>query len=431
MKKIVDFSKIRGFNYTQSNAWDDTDFWDHYDHDIVERDMGYAQRLHLNSARIFLTYSTYMKEPEKFLADVKDFVKTAWKHGVSTNPIIYHGFRFIPEDFQKRPQTNERLHPLAKTITDPSLWVLGEKYFDDLLKTIGEEPGLLFWDISNEPGYTDNFVTWYDEEPEFIQEFRDKPDMAVLRERQEAVWKIVRHFCKYVKQKDPNHDLGVGNIFIFETEASGTADLVDVIIFHDYSSTKNQMRAIYEMAISLGEKYNKPVLNNETACLCRANPYDRSIEMAEEYGVGWYIFELMIGEDGWNRVHGVVYPDGSIRDPSVVAALFGFYRNRGEMILRADINQENAVAKLTARANRLLEATRRPNRRDHSNDAGEILELCDCAANLLEAGELTAMNYPPSAIVETYRRRNDCNVDEMKDRLFEWISILKKASRII
>ena len=40
MKRTVDYSAIRGFNYTQSNAWNDYDFWEHYDHDIVERDLG-------------------------------------------------------------------------------------------------------------------------------------------------------------------------------------------------------------------------------------------------------------------------------------------------------------------------------------------------------------------------------------------------------
>ena len=37
---------------------------------------------------------------------------------------------------------------------------------------------------------------------------------------------------------------------------------------------------IYDMAVELGKKYNKPILNNETACLCRGNPYDMTIEMA-------------------------------------------------------------------------------------------------------------------------------------------------------
>ena len=100
MKKTVDYSKLRGFNYTQPDSWNDREFWSHYHHDIVERDMGYAERLQLNSARIFLPYSVYKADPERFLSDVKDFVQTAYRHGVSTNPIVYFGaFFFLFEDF--------------------------------------------------------------------------------------------------------------------------------------------------------------------------------------------------------------------------------------------------------------------------------------------------------------------------------------------
>src|SRR5690554_4924608 len=98
MKKTIDYSSIRGFNYTQPNCKNDRDFWNNYDHDIVDRDMGYAERLNLNSARIFLIYDCFKENPEQFLANVKDFVKTAWQHGISTNPILFLGFRFHPEE---------------------------------------------------------------------------------------------------------------------------------------------------------------------------------------------------------------------------------------------------------------------------------------------------------------------------------------------
>ena len=45
MKKTVDYQKLRGFNYTQPDAVNDRDFWANYHHDIVDRDMGYAERL--------------------------------------------------------------------------------------------------------------------------------------------------------------------------------------------------------------------------------------------------------------------------------------------------------------------------------------------------------------------------------------------------
>ncbi len=428
---MKDYSYLRGFNYTQSNVWTDVNFWEEYDHAVVDREMGYAERLRLNSVRVFLTYSSYMKDKAQFLANVRDFVQTAWKHHISTTPIIYHGFRFLPEDYEPLPQQENQLPSLPKTILDRSCWTLGEKYFDDLFAAIGGEPGLLFWDISNEPGYHDNWITWYDDEPEYYHTFRNKPDMETLRMNQERVWEIVRHFCRYVKMKDPKHDIGVGNIFIFELEPSRTAELVDIILFHDYSSTRGRMRRIYDMAKALGEKYGKPVVNNETCCLCRANPYDMTLEMLEEYGFGWYLFELMIGNDGWNRVHGIVYPDGTVRDPSIVAALFGFYRNRGEGVIRPDVNQENYVSDLIRRVNLLMTDTRRHNRIDHSNDVAEILELCEYASNLLEAGELVPMAYPPTAKVAAYRRQVDPDAEELKDWLFELVDKLKKECRIV
>ena len=428
---MKDYSYLRGFNYTQGNVWTDTNFWDVYDHNMVDREMGYAERLKLNSARVFLTYSTYLNDPERFLSNVKDFVQTAWKHGISTTPIIYCGFRFLPEDFNPIVMDENELMPLPKTILDRSSWVLGEKYFDDLLSAIGDEPGLLFWDISNEPGYHHNWITWYDDEPEYNQTFRTKTDMETLRANQEKVWEIVRHFCRYVKMKDPNHDIGIGNIFIFELEPSKTAELIDIILFHDYSSTRGRMRRMYDLAKALGEKYKKPVIVNETCCLCRANPYDMTLEMLEEYGFGWYIFELMIGNDAWNRVHGIVYPDGTVRDPSIVAALFGFYRNRGGSIVRPDVNQENYLTDLIKRVELLLVDTRRHNRKDHSKDAEELLELCEYAANMLEAGELAPMTSPPTARVAEYRRQANPDVEEIKDWLYSMVDTLKKACHIV
>jgi len=432
VKKTVDYSKIRGFNYTASYARNDADFWENYDDNVVDREMGYAERLGLNSARIFLTYEHYAKMGDAYLENVRKFIRTAWKHGISTNPIIFMGFRFLPEDFgNRRNRAGEPLAPLTKTIQDKSTWVIGEQYFDALLDAVGNEPGLLFWDIANEPGYNDDFVTWYENEPEYLQTFRQRPNMDELREKQEKTWEIVRHFCKYVKKKDPDHDIGVGNTFIFETEPSGTAPLVDVIVFHDYSATRSRMRMIYDMAVELGKKYNKPVLNNETACLCRSNPYDMVLEISSQYGIGWYLFELMIGNDSWNKVHGIVYPDGTIRDPAIVAALFGFYRNRTETAIRPDVNQEDYVTELLKRVDIVMKKTRRNSYRDHSGDAAEILELCELAANLLEAGELCPMAYPPTAKIAAYRRQANPDVEEIKDYLWELAMQLKKACRII
>ena len=117
MKPLENYSFIKGFNYTQSNVWTDVNMWEAYDHRIVDRDLGYAERLKLNSARIFLTYSSYLKDREGFLSNVRDFVCTAWKHGISTNPIVFHGLRLHPEDLEDMKQGR---FGFPKTLSDPS-----------------------------------------------------------------------------------------------------------------------------------------------------------------------------------------------------------------------------------------------------------------------------------------------------------------------
>ena len=432
MRKKVDYAGIRGFNYTQPDARNDRDFWLHYSHETVDRDMGYAERLRLNSARIFLSFSAYRAEPDAFFDRVRDFVRTAWAHGISTNPIVFHGARFFPDEEEFRPAEGETLPPLAKTIRTPDSWREGERYFDRLYEAIGGEPGLLFWDAFNEPGYTDQFVTWYEEEPKYVQDFRPGvPDPEELRDKQEKTWAFVRHFCRYIRTKDPGHDVGVGNIFIWETEPSRTAELADVIVFHDYSSTRARLRDVLETAARLGKKYGKPVLDNEMCCLARGNPYDMAIQLHNEYGVGWYLFELMIGQDMWNRVHGVVYPDGTVRDPSIVAAIGGFFRNRGPEALRPDVNQEDYAARAVFYAEKALRETRRPGSAGHSGDAAILLEACEFAANLLEAGELVPMDLPPTARIEVYRRQENPDCDEIRDFLTELVETLRRKTHLI
>ena len=65
-----------------------------------------------------------------------------------------------------------------------------------------------------------------------------------------------------------------------------------------------------------------------------------ALEKCSEHNIGWYLFELMM-HGYWGDVHGVVYPDGTVRDPSIVAAIHGFYRKRDKQTsITPDPNKE-------------------------------------------------------------------------------------------
>ena len=222
-------------------------------------------------------------------------------------------------------------------------------------------------------------------------------------------------------------------IYMSETRSGFSISSVKISLTNLLSRKK--VREMYDMAAALGKKYGKPVINNETGCLCRANPYDMIIELMDEYKMGYYLFELMIGKDVWNRVHGICYPDGTVRDPATVSALFGFYRNRGETVLPTDVNQENHVDWVIKLADKAL----RNNRNgitfapggDRSNETEELLEVCEYAANLLEAGQLVTMDVPPTAKIAAFRRQSAPCADEIKDYLCELIDTLKRACHIV
>ena len=138
----------------------------------------------------------------------------------------------------------------------------------------------------------------------------------------------------------------------------------------------------------------------------------------------------MIGSDMWTRVHGVVYPDGTVRDPSIVSAIMGFFRNRTETAIRSDVDQEDYVSRALILGERVNRSVRRNNRSDHSRDVEDVLEVAEFAARLLEGGELVPMAYPPTARINAMRRRADVDVQEALDLMAELLNTLKEACHV-
>jgi hypothetical protein len=166
------------------------------------------------------------------------------------------------------------------------------------------------------------------------------------------------------------------------------ADYVDVLQFHDYMQTREEIRNNITRAKEFAAKVNKPLINGEIGCIARANPYDVTLQEHMNAKVGWYIWELMIVRKGWGRVHGVFYEDGSVRDPSIPAAIMGFFRKRAADILPCVPDSEGWVSRIIDRSDKWLN--------DTSRTWKDGLDIAETEANLLEAGELAAMRIPPS-----------------------------------
>jgi hypothetical protein len=344
-----DLSGVRGFNYMSAPTTGHLEHWTQYDPAETERDFDYAKRLQLNQVRVLIPYQAWSQNKEAFRKNLIHLVRAAHERGMGVMPTLMY----------------------ARGMENKDQWPLSREWAADLVATIGKEPGLAFWDVYNEP------------------ECCALPPSAANRARMEHA----AYMCKTLHELDPVTPVTIG--FTFTDNMIEMGDAVDVLSYHNYLPTRAAIRADIAKAKAYAAKVNKPLINTEMGCIARANPYDLALEEHMNAHVGWYIWELMITHS-WGTVHGVFHPDGTIRDPAIVAALMGFFRDREENVMPSVPDREGFVTRAVANNKKWLA---------DANAAWEPgLNLAEVSANLLEAGQLIAMYDPPTRTVDLLRK---------------------------
>jgi hypothetical protein len=345
----LDYSAIRGANYCTAGGHH-LEHWLNYDPKETERDLDYAKKINLNQVRVFLSYSAYLTNKEAFRQNLTHLARACQARGIGLMPVVTY--------------KSEMFH-------EPAPYPLSRAWAKDLIATLGQEPALMFWDVFNEPDY---------------------PPTSTNRPARIAHARVMAQIFRELDTRRPRTPVTIG--FTFEKPMEENADVVDVLSFHEYSPTREEIRSHITAAVTFAAKVNKPVINTEIGCTGRANPYDMIIEEYSKAHIGFYIWELMITKY-WGNVHGVFYPDGTIRDPSIPAAMLGLYRNRTTNAVEEFPDREGWVTRTVTNGVAWLQ--------DTNATYGQGLDLAETAANILEANQLVAMHDLPSRQVALLR----------------------------
>ncbi|MDO4587035.1 MAG: cellulase family glycosylhydrolase [Planctomycetia bacterium] len=383
-KPTIDCSSIRGVCYNRTPS------------EKARRELAFGKRVGLNAVRFWLSPNAYANNKDAYIQEIVEFVRVCDENGYKSMPILFNGNMLNP-----------------KTI-EPEAYSTADAFATDIVNALKDEPGLLMWDIMNEPLCND-----------YIHKAPEN-ERAI---RQEKTWAFLRHEIELVRKLAPDNLITVGYTTAWEIEES-TASLLDVLSFHDYSDTREKIRGNFEKAKEWSEKLGKQVMNTETGCLARANPYEMVLQFCQEYEMGWFLFELMIHGRCIDE-HGIFYPDGTIRDAGTIAAMFGCFRNRGDSVVPTNPNREGKASQAIALIQNALTEYTSDAFDYRRSDKKKLLDACEVAANLLEACELVPMSDLPTAQIEKYRQDKNADLWEIRQFAFKLANRLKEVCQIL
>ncbi|HEX4269965.1 MAG TPA: hypothetical protein VHZ32_01205 [Rhizomicrobium sp.] len=354
----ADLSWVRGFNYTPASVTNEA-LYMQYDDQEVNRDFRYARSLNLNQARIFARYSEWKQDRSKFESSFRAVMAAAKRHNI--------GLMFVLAPGRQLVDLTDGM-TAAQADAEARAWVT------DMLAMAKGHKEVFAWDVANEPdwsGYSDNPM------PDSYRQHRIDFGRRMAD--------LVHHFDKS----------NLTTVGCFREKCLEEMEpYTDILSYHDYSPTVAEIDRYIDAAKSFAAKVKKPLLQTEMGCVGRGNPYDVALREYFKAHIGFYIWELMITK-GWGDVHGVFYPDGSVRDPAIAAAVMGIFRKNDAGFRLENPDRESWVTRAVAAGTTWLA--------DPHPDWNKGLEAAELEANMLQGNQLVAMRNPPVRSVAILR----------------------------
>ena len=109
-----------GANFVPSTAVNQLEMWqaDTFDPVTIDRELGYAQSIGMNTMRVFLHDIAWREDPQGFYSRVDKYLKIADQHDIRTLFVIFDGvWNPYPETPRKQPD------PVPGRIATTSEWV--------------------------------------------------------------------------------------------------------------------------------------------------------------------------------------------------------------------------------------------------------------------------------------------------------------------
>ena len=154
-----------GCNFIPSNAINQLEMWqaDTFDPAAIDRELGWAKGIGMNSARVYLHDLAYQQDPEGFLKRVDAFLEIADKHGIRILLVFFDDCWLLEPKIGRQPAPVPGVHN-SGWLKSPGLNALKEvaaeangtrkrleTYVKAVLTRFADDGRVMAWDLYNEP----------------------------------------------------------------------------------------------------------------------------------------------------------------------------------------------------------------------------------------------------------------------------------------
>ena len=151
---------IIGANYIQSNTVNQIEMWqaDTFDGDRIDMELGWAERLGINTLRVSLSETVWARDPGGMQSRMGKLLKIAEKHKMRVIFVLFDssGDPYPEWGRQRQPKPGVRnslwvQSPGAKGLSDPKAVEKALGYAEDVVAAFSIDKRVLAWDVWNEP----------------------------------------------------------------------------------------------------------------------------------------------------------------------------------------------------------------------------------------------------------------------------------------
>lgn len=293
-----------GVNFVPSTAINQLEMWqaETFDPETIDRELGWAAAIGMNSMRVFLHDLAWREDPERFYERVESYLAIADRHGIRTLIVFFDGVWNPQAMAGKQPPARLGVHnsgwlqsPGADLLSKPERHAELKPYVQGVLQRFGDDRRIVGWDLFNEPDNAQD----------------DKFTNALpADEKHDRACDLVLATFRWAREVDPSQPLTVGvwgnRDWLTSPKRIDTISFEhsDVISFHNYQPSREARASIRRIA----EHFDRPILCTEYMARGAGSTFEGVLPVLQENRIGAYSWGLVSGKsqtiypwDSWGK----------------------------------------------------------------------------------------------------------------------------------